>query len=261
MIQTSRDTNEKRSPSSRHLRYLLILFFLGIVVISVLISINPHSALQQTENTVYVDPHKAAIIDGLDDREPNSALIKNTMQCLSDAGYTVDIYSGNNVTIDLLQNIGGYKVLILRLHSVSWRGGLYLFSNEKYTKTDYTNEQLTGEVTQAATFDANEIHYFALNSGFLGKNKPDGMNGTTLILMGCDGMASQSSLQAFSGRGVQTYISWDGFVDLSHSDEASLRLVQAIYTEGMVPKAAVDKVNNEIGPDPFYKTKLICGLP
>jgi hypothetical protein len=241
------------------LKNVLILALIGVVVFSIFASLNGHP-VQPTE-TVYVDEHKAAIVDGLSERAPNPTLIQKTVECLSDSGYNVDVYSGKNVTIRLLQDIGGYKILILRLHSVAWCGSLYLFSTEMYTSTDYALEQMAGEVTQASTYDLNEIHYFALNSAFLGKDKPKGMNGTTIMLMGCDGMTSQNALQAFSRRGVKTYISWDGFVDLSHSDEASLRLVKAIYTEGLSPNASVDEVNRQVGPDPYYKSRLVCGLP
>jgi hypothetical protein len=240
---------------------VLILVLIGFVVFSIFASINGHPATQPTEAVVYVDVHKAAIVDGLSERAPNPTLIQNAIDCLTDAGYTVDVYSGKNVTIRLLQDIGGYRILLLRLHSVAWCGSLYLFSTETYTSTDYALEQMAGEVTQAATYDLNEIHYFALNSAFLGKDKPKGMNGTTILLMGCDGMTSQTALQAFSRRGVQTYISWNGFVDLSHSDKASLRLIKAIFIECLSPKASVEEVNRQVGPDPYYKSKLVCGLP
>ena len=205
---------------------------------------------------------KAAIIDGLYDKAPNITLIEGMVQYLSNAGYTVDVYKGTNVTIDLLRNIGGYKILILRLHSsIHTDNFLYVFSGEKYTESKYIDEQLTGAVRKAYTFNESEPPYFALNSVFIGKLKPNGLNGTTLIMMGCNGTANNYVIQRFFQEGIQTYISWDGYVDLPHSDEATLRLIKAMYLEGLSPEAAVEKVNREVGPDPSYESQLICKLP
>jgi hypothetical protein len=205
---------------------------------------------------------RAAILDGLYDTEPNSALTDSMVQSLSKAGYKVDLLRGTNVTIDLFRNISGYKILILRLHSaIHTDKFLYIFSGEKYTESKYVNEQLTGAVRKAYTFDNSETPYFALNAVFLGNNNPNGLNGTTIILTGCNGTATPYVIQRFFERGVKAYVSWDGYVDLSHSDEATLRLVKVLYSGGLTPKAAVEEVNREVGPDPFYQSELVCNLP
>jgi hypothetical protein len=205
---------------------------------------------------------RAAILDGLYDKGLNSTLAGSMAQCLSNAGYMVDVFRGTNVTIDLLRNVGGYKILILRLHStIHTDGFLYFFSGEKYAESKYVNEQLAGAVRKAYTFNESEPPYFALNAVFLGNNKPDGLNGTTIILAGCNGTATPYVIQRFFERGVKAYVSWDGYVDLSHSDEATLRLVGALYSEGLSPKEAVEEVNREVGPDPFYQSELVCNLP
>jgi len=261
---TRKSAGQKKTTKERHLgrfRNVLILVLAGIVIFAaVAFSYNWLSAPQHPENLSTVNMNAAAIIDGLGDREPNSPLIQSTVQCLSNSGYTVDVFSGKNVTVDLLENLGGYKIVIMRLHSTTWRGGLYLFSDEEYSIDKYLPEQYSGEVTQAATTDESEIHYFALDSAFLGNLKPDGLKGTTLLLMGCDGVSSSSALQAFRQKGIQTYISWNGFVDLSHSDDATLKLVKAIFSEGLNPKAAVQEVNTEVGPDPIYNSTLVVAL-
>ena len=201
-------------------------------------------------------------MDGLYDTEPNSTLTGSMMKYLSNAGYAVDVFRGANVTIDLMRNVGGYKILILRLHSaIHTDGFLYLFSGEKYTESKYVNEQLAGAVRKAYTFNENEPPYFALNAVFLGNNKPGGLNGTMIILTGCNGTATQYVIQRFFERGVKAYVSWNGYVDLSHSDEAALRLVRALYSDGLSPKEAVEKVKQEVGPDPFYHSDLVCNLP
>jgi len=181
---------------------------------------------------------------------------------LSKAGYKVDVYRGTNVTINLLRNIGGYEILILRLHSaIHTDNFLYVFSGEQYTESKYVDEQLAGAVRKAYTFNESEPPYFALNSVFMGKNKPNGLNGTTLIMMGCNGTANDYVIKRFFQAGVKTYISWDGYVNLPDSDEATLKLMKAMFSEGLSPNEAVEKVNKELGSDPSYNSKLICASP
>ena len=165
-------TKKKNRPRTRRLRNALILVVSGLVIFSACVLwVNWPSVSQQTPDT-NVNVPKAAILDGLYDKSPNSTLTEIMVQYLSNAGYMVDVYRGTNVTIDLLRNIGGYKILILRLHSaVHTDGFLYVFSGEKYTESKYINEQLSGAVRKAYTFDESEPPYFALNSVFLGKQE------------------------------------------------------------------------------------------
>jgi hypothetical protein len=265
--QKNNDASEKKLRSPR-LRNAVILVAFGLLLFSAgFLSVNWPAARQQPQpqqlqQGTDVNVPRAAMLDGLYDAEPNSALTDGIVQCLSNAGYKVDLFRGANVTVDLLRNVGGYKILILRLHStIHTDEFLYLYSGEKYTESKYANEQLAGAVRKAYTFDESETPYFALNAVFLGNNKPDGLNGTTIILTGCNGTATPYVIQRFFERGVKVYVSWDGYVDLSHSDDATLRLVRTMYSEGLSPKGAVEEVNREVGPDPFYQSELVCNLP
>lgn len=254
-------------------RKALILAFSGILILSACAFwINWHSESQQAQdsttdaqdgaNTNVPRVSRAAILDGLYDKYPNLTWTESAVNCLSELGYDVDVYRGTNVTINLLRNIGGYEILILRLHSAIHADNfLYLFSGEQYTESKYVDEQLAGAVRKAYTFNESEPPYFALNAVFMGKNKPNGLNGTTLIMMGCYGMADDYVIQRFFQEGVKTYISWDGYVNLPDSDETTLKLLKAMFSEGLRPDEAVEKVNKEVGPDPSYGSKLKCASP
>lgn len=259
----SNDANAEKRPRSRRLRNAMILIVSSIVIFSACFFwVNRPSVSQQAQDSADLNLPRAAILDGLYDKAPNSTLTESMVKYLSNAGYILDVYRGKNVTIDLLRNIGGYEILILRLHSaVHTDGFLYVFSGEEYTESKYVDEQLAGAVRKAYTFDESEPPYFALKAVFLGNNKPDSLNGTTIILTGCNGTGTPYVIQRFFERGAKAYVSWDGYVDLSHSDEATLRLVRALYSEGLSPKEAVEEVNREVGPDPFYQSELVCNLP
>jgi hypothetical protein len=253
---------KKRSRSPRSRTAIALTVFSIILISAFVLWQNWPSAAKEPEPQTNVNVPKAAILDGLYDTEPNATLIESMVNCISSAGYRVDVFRGTNVTIDLLRNIGGYKILILRLHStIHTDGFLYIFSGEQYTESKYVNEQLMGAVRKAYTFNESETPYFALNAVFLGNNNPDGLKGTTIILTGCNGTATPYVIQRFFERGVKAYISWNGYVDLSHSDEATLRLVRALYTEKLGLNEATTEVMKEVGPDPFYNSELECHLP
>ena len=253
---------QKKSRSPRLRKTITLTAFSLILISAFVVWANWPSAANQPKPQTNDNVLKAAILDGLYDTDPNATLIGSMVNYISSAGYCVDVFRGTNVTIDLLRNIGGYKILILRLHStIHTDGFLYIFSGEQYTESKYVNEQLTGAVRKAYTFNESETPYFALNAVFLGNNNPDGLKGTTIILTGCNGTATPYVMQRFFERGVKAYISWNGYVDLSHSDEATLRLVRALYTEKLGLNEATAEVMKEVGPDPFYKSELECHSP
>jgi len=190
--QERNDAIAEKGPHSRRLRNVVILVAFGLLLFSagfLLVnwpSARPQPQPQQLQPSTDVNVPRAAILDGLYDTEPNSALTDSMMQCISNAGYKVDLFRGTNVTVDLFRNIGGYKILILRLHSaIHTDEFLYIFSGEKYTESKYVNEQLTGAVRKGYTFNESETPYFTLNAVFLGNINPNGLNGTTIILAGC----------------------------------------------------------------------------
>lgn len=202
-----------------------------------------------------IDAAKAVILDGLYVDSPNTAFSQSLENYLSNAGFKVDVFEGENVTIDLLMNIAGYKLLILRLHSaVHSDGFLYVFSGEKYSQSRYGAEQVHGSVRKGITFEGKE--FFAINAVFLAVNNPSGLNGSTIVFMGCNGTNDALSIRRLFDKGVKAYIGWNGYVDLSYSDRAILTLARDLYVDKMTVKDSVEEVMREVGPDPLYKSVL-----
>ncbi len=205
------------------------------------------------------EARKAALLDGLYVSRPNPAFIENITSLLKDAGFQVDVFIGENVTIELLENIGGYDLLILRLHSAIYIDRiLYLFSGEHYVDSKYFFQQLSGIVKKAYTFNESEPPFFALNSAFLGMSRKDGLKNSTIIMMGCNGTGDIAFIQSLFKKGVKAYFAWSGYVNPSHADKATIALVKALYLEALSPREAAEKVMNEIGLDPIYGSQLYC---
>ena len=104
---------------------------------------------------------KAAIIDQLCVLLPNQAFIEQATRELEEYGFSVDVYSGEAVTVDLYRELPayGYKLIIFRVHS-----GLlgvdpkvinrtWLYTNEPYSKTSHLIEQLDDQVTYTRTHE------------------------------------------------------------------------------------------------------------
>jgi len=106
---------------------------------------------------------RAVIVDGIGFTRPNPSFIRGVREVLEGAGLGVDVYEGEDVTIDLLRRIGGYGLLILRLHSAidTKYGFLYLFSAERFNKSEYETrfgeERRTGAVREGITLRAKHI--------------------------------------------------------------------------------------------------------
>lgn len=208
----------------------------------------------------FVDMSRAAIVDGIGFTRPNPSFIQGAREMLEGAGLRVDVYEGGNVTIDLLRRIGGYGLLILRLHSAidAKYGFLYLFSAERFNVTEYetrfNEERRTGAVREGITFE-NET-YFTLRADLLGYMNQGGLNGSIIILMGCNGTNSEHAINRLFERGVKAIVAWDGYVSLEYTDEVTLTLLKLVYTEGLSYGEAIKKIMDAMGPDPIWKSRL-----
>lgn len=216
-------------------------------------------------STPLVDESKAVLVDGIAFTDPNPKFTRSVKEILSKANITLDIYDGEEVTINLLRKIGGYGLIILRLHSaIDERSRLlYIFSAEKFDSEEYelrygenSLEYKLRAVRKGITF-RNES-YFALRADLLGDLSDKGLNGSIVILMGCNGTNSQQIISNLFRRGVKAVIAWDGYVDLNHTDEITVELLKAVYEEHMDFCEAVEKVMDDGGADPLWKSKLEC---
>jgi len=261
----SREANLKTGGKRVREKFLLILKVAFIVVLPcglTLLYSGWFSGVNEPQSAggLGVDMSRAAIIDGIGVTKPNPEFMGGVKEVLERAGLKVDVYEGENVTIDLLRNIGGYGILILRVHSAIdlKYGFLYLFSAEEFNETEYdvrfSEEKRLGAVREGVTFE-NE-RYFALRADLLGYLRPNGLKGSTIILMGCNGTGSEHTLNRLFEKGVKAIIAWNGYVSLEYTDEITLNLIRAAYEKSLKFPEAVKKIMEEYGPDPVYESKL-----
>jgi len=240
---------------------LLLGFILLIVVFSAYLA---YTLLNQNQaiNPESSQP-KAAIVDHLSLTYPNQTFIQTATTILEQAGYTVDYYPGEEVTVEFYGNLPthGYSLIILRVHSTT--GGyasLYLFTSEPYSGSKYVSEQLTDKVAAVAysTEEGNKgILYFGITHLFVESCMKGRFSNTVIIMMGCEGLNNTLMARAFVQKGAKVYIGWSAPITASHTDTATTRLMKHLLIEKQTLKVAVQETFREVGFDPAFRSLLI----
>lgn len=205
----------------------------------------------------------AALVDALWVSVPDISFTSELLEKLKDAGFSVDVYEGENVTVKLLSSLHeGYDLIILRMHSAvhSETLGLYLFTAEPYSENKYVDEQYFKLVKKAYAFNYSEP-VFAVNWMFVKRCMTEKFCDTTVIVMGCDGACDLKMATEFFNQGAKAYIAWNGLVIPSHSSKAVLQLIENLYIENFTFQQAVENTNILIGPDPDTNSTLTLITP
>ncbi len=234
---------------------------LAIVAVVALVSISPANETAGLNDSGEL---KAVIIDQLYAfDQPNQEFIGEVTDTLENYGFKVDLYQGDEVTVDLYRKLPeqGYKLIILRTHAgiiegqVSARQKTSLFTGERYSRTKYVKEQLSEELAMATVSEGSPF-YFAIDSKFITNRMEGQFNDTVLIISGCSALYLHDLAQAFTDRGASAYLAWDDAVRLDYVDDATVALIENLCIEGLTIDEAVAKTMEEKGPDPEWGAVL-----
>lgn len=260
-------------------RRIATTIFAAIVLVIVLVSAYfVHAFMNQqpsqptnlgNQETSPENPFKAAIVDHLSLTFSNQTFIRTATNILKQAGYTVDYYSGEKVTVDLYRNLAkhGYKLIILRVHSTATSGvdlsespGT-LFTSERYDKTKYIDEQLNDRLAMVSFSEyelSKGITYFGIPPSFITTCIDGKFQNTVIIMMGCEGLSNPLLAEAFEYKGAEVYIGWNGGVTASHTDQVTAYLLQKMLVENLTIRQSLQNALDELGPDSEYKSQMIC---
>lgn len=215
------------------------------------------------------DPQlKAVIVDQLQLTIPNPEFVSDTRGLLAEAGYSVDYVSGDHVTVDFYRTLPtkDYDLVLLRVHAgittevdsvTGERTGteyVSLFTGEPYDENKYSEEQLNrlGKATYTDGGDA----LFGIGPEFVNKSMEGDFGGALVVMMGCDGLRSQTTAEAFLDRGASAFVSWTKPVSAPHTDEATDMFLRHLLEDGATVEDAVSQTAAEVGPDPAYDGEL-----
>lgn len=214
------------------------------------------------------DAPSAAIVDQLSPDKPPFA--DRVTEQLEAAGYTVDYYPREEVTVDFYRQLPtlGYDLILLRAHSGLIQGGeregeAFLFTSEPYNNQAYL-EDLSERRLLSATYSMDGLSsglndipkYFGIVPDFVSSSMNGTFDGATIVLMGCNGLTSSTMAAAFVEKGAKAIVSWDDLVTGDHTDDATDRLLELLLEDELPLGAAVGQVAAEVGPDPWYGSEL-----
>jgi hypothetical protein len=217
-------------------------------------------------------PPKAAIVDQTGFSFPSPEFIAQAQAYLEDAGYVVDLYPPEEVTVEFFRTLPdrGYRLILFQSHATSevlLEGGgdvsqynpppgPFLFTTELYDEHRYIRMQIDDQLRASKLFYEDSPRLFALGPKFV-RSSMDGLFPDTVIIIGgCQSLAAPDLAQAFLERGASVVIGWDEMVGLAHNNEAVLHLLHGLTVEGLSPQEAVEATREEVGPDPTYESVL-----
>jgi len=218
-------------------------------------------------------PKTAAIVDQLSLTQPNPDFAEEATSLLEQAGYRVQYFPGEQVTVDFYRDLPahGYDLIILRVHSgrvmeVSATTGeetereyVSLFTGEPYDETKYREErypEVQADRLGKAVYYEGAPPLFSIAAEFVEQSMRGRFDKTLVILMGCDGLRSTRTAEAFVEKGASAFVSWSRTVSAGHNDAGSERLLQHLLLDGLTLGEAVAQTNAELGPDPGYGAEL-----
>ena len=206
---------------------------------------------------------KAAIVDQLSISQPNQALVEQSTALLTEAGFVVDYYKGESVTVEFYKNLPthDYSIILLRVHSATFnpeKQVLDFFTSEPYSESKYVSEQLKDRVRACAfaPYEEGDPVYFGITAKFVRSSMKDEFDNTMVIMMGCDGLKYDDMAEAFIEKGAAVYIGWSGLVSAPHTDQVTIDLLQRFLIQEQTIDQAITATMNELGADPKYESLL-----
>lgn len=232
------------------------------VAILVVLSLADGQSEESTPVVASAGP-RAAIVDQLALTQPNPEFVQTTTDLLEQAGYAVVYYPGDEVTVEFYRKFPSepYDLVIFRVHSALGREDgqpadwVTLFTADAYHETWYVEEQKARRLSRVSYYEDGPP-YFGIMPNFVKSSMKGNLRDTTVVLMGCDGLATETIAEALVDKGAKAVVSWSGLVSGDHTDEATETLLRHLVTEGLPLREAVDKTATEVGPDPAYESIL-----
>ena len=258
----------RAAPTVRLSKRMAILIGAAIaipLVFVVVLVVLSGSGQQSGEPTIPVSSGgpRAAIVDQLSLTQPSPTFVDTATELLEQAGYAVDYFPGEQVTVEFFRKFPPqpYGLIILRVHSALGREGgrpadwITLFTSDSYRETWYVDEQKTRRLSKVSYYEDGPP-YFGIMPGFIKSSMKGNLQDATVVMMGCDGLATETIAAALVDKGAKAVVSWNGLVSGDHTDAATEALLRHFVTEGLPLREAVDETATEVGPDPAYGSVL-----
>jgi len=218
-----------------------------------------------TEDETTIKIKKAAIIDQLDRDLPNPHYQNQTMSYFIQAGYDVDLYTTEDITVDFYKELPSmdYDFIVFRSHSLAIYGknpSEWIFSGEKYSNKVHIDKTLSGQLSPGVPFIVTEDQtitysqalkerYFMIGSKFIDESMVGQFPGSVIILGGCETMPHELLAEALVKRGASSAIGWNELVSSGFNDRVTTSLLEEILVNGLEIDQAIELVMDDFKKD------------
>ncbi len=246
------------------------IFFLAIIVVvtSAIITINLQPDFIQIENQSFNEIPKAAIIDQLHNDKPNKNYQQNVTKYLETAGYEVDLFTTDDITVDFYKKLPSlnYEFIVIRTHSLGIgevEESSSLFTGEIHSDYDHIQEQYSRLVGNGVPFLPREVEelggldalkdetYFVVGSKFIDEAMLGTFPQSKIILAGCETTQGTQLAESLLYRGASEVVGWDGLVSSRQNDEVIMQVLEETLVNGIELEDAVESVMQQ------YEQKLL----
>ena len=242
---------------------LLLFAWIAAVAIGITFSLSPQSSQDETLKFQTMDSSspKAVIIDQLHNDLPSESFQNNVTKFLKDAGYKVDLFNTDEITVDFYKKLPtmNYEYIVIRTHGLGEGmvdNSASLFTGEKYSKHKYIKEQFLGHIGQGIpvlygafkNLEEDEVldkTYYVVGSKFVEEFMVGEFPNSTIILAGCETAKDSNLANSFLKRGAKEVIGWTGLVNSERNDLDVLNLVNKTLVYDMEINDAISLVMKE----------------
>jgi len=259
-----------------------ILVLIAVVVtFSVILTSSIQENSPQNATSNYEGPPRAAIIDQLHDEIPNVYFQNQAIEYLETAGYQVDLFTTEQLTVDFYKKIPtmNYEYIVFRTHAIGNDGQdsteklkVSLFTGEKYRDDKYITEQLSGQIGKGAPYmntiieasvnlsemdNSNQTRvevitpfesidnsnpYFVIGPKYVDEVMEGKFPNSVLVLGGCSTLSNPSLANSLINRGASSVVGWDNLVGSANNDSMILAFLENHLINNMEIQDAVEIV-------------------
>jgi len=217
----------------------------------------------------------AAIIDQMQDSIPNESFQQKAQQYLESAGYDVDVYTTEDITVDFYKKLPSmnYEFIYIRTHSaemVELEKSTFLFTGEKYDINKHISEQLTGHVSRGIPiYDQIVIDeiikedlplpdktYFTIGSKLIDELMIGEFPQSVIIIGGCESVRTKDLANSLISRGASAVIGWDSSINYIENDQVMSALLEEVLINKTGFYDAIVSVMQEFGSGLQYSSNL-----
>lgn len=246
----------------RRRRWAWILLVAAIIVLAASLALL--STRREPEEPL---PMRAAILDGLAADYPNQTFVDSAVEILSRAGFEVDVYDPEKITLSLLVELPSkdYGLIVFRVHGGRIRqpiglfigGGLFI---ERCGPESYRDEVESGYLLLGRPFLSNDT-YCVAPPHYITDKLHGRFRKTVIIAMSCFTGNDEVMASAFFERGAGAYVGFRGEISPQYADSFTIKLLEKMYLEKLPIREAFERAWRELGPDPHYGGSPALYLP